>query len=343
MRWLFLPLFIAVLVGTASAVPLLPAEFSGTVTINGDPAPAGTVITARIGDCDCGSLTLATAGVFGGDALFDRRLIVSGGETDAGKTITFFVDGNAAGTTTYTPGTSASLTLAVTKGTTPGSSSGGGSPSGGSFMPATPVMAYTGSGSLQTDAAGAVQVETVITTTDGDASLSIAPGVRAEDRFGNPLTTVSVKSVPPADLPVPGEGETPVGRALQCEPAGATFDPAIEVSFTLTAEEWEHYEAGQFAVRLYNGVTDTWEPLATTVHPATRTITATVPHFTLIALFTVPAEVTLVSTTSPTEPAQTPGPEVSATTVQQTGLPLSWLTALVALAGVALLVHVRKG
>ncbi|MFY1642610.1 PKD domain-containing protein [Methanoculleus bourgensis] len=105
------------LVGTASAVPLLPAEFSGAVTIDGSPAPAGTIITARIDGRDCGSLTLETAGVYGGDATFDKRLLVCGGDDDVGKTITFFVDGvKATGTAVYTPGTSTRLDLAVTSG-----------------------------------------------------------------------------------------------------------------------------------------------------------------------------------------------------------------------------------
>ena len=105
------------LIGTASAVPLLPAEFRGSVTIDESPAPAGTVITARIDGRDCGSLTLETAGVYGGDATFDKRLLVCGRDDDAGKTIAFFVDGaRAAGTAVYDPGTSSRLDLAVTSG-----------------------------------------------------------------------------------------------------------------------------------------------------------------------------------------------------------------------------------
>jgi len=216
-----------------------------------------------------------------------------------------------------------------------------GGPSGGSFTPAAPVVEYTGSGSLQTDAKGAVQVATVITTTEGDATLSIAPGVRAEDRFGRPLTTVSVRSVPPGDLPAPGEGEAPVSRALRCGPDGATFDPPIEVSFTLTPEEWERYAAGQFSVRLYNSQTGTWEPLATTVNSATRTVTAAVPHFTLIAVFTVPVEETVATTAPLTDPTLTFGPVASATAVQQAGLPFSWLTGVAGLAGAGRLVRKR--
>lgn len=154
---------------------------------------------------------------------------------------------------------------------------------------------------------------------------------------------VSVRSVPPADLPAPGEGEAPVGRALRCGPDGATFDPPIEVSFTLTPEEWKRYAAGQFAVRLYNSATGAWESLATTVNPATRTVTAAVPHFTLVAVFAVPAEETVATTPPLTEPTLTFGPVASATAVQRAGLPFSWLTGIAGLAGAGLLVRVRRG
>jgi len=109
-------LSILLLIGTASAVPLLPAEFWGSVTIDGSPASVGTVITARIGDRDCGSLTLEKVGVYGGNGIFDRRLLVSGEEGDSGKTITFTINGKPAGTAVYTPGTSTHLDLATTSG-----------------------------------------------------------------------------------------------------------------------------------------------------------------------------------------------------------------------------------
>ncbi|WP_261597879.1 PKD domain-containing protein [Methanoculleus formosensis] len=78
--------------------------------------PAGTVVTARIDGRDCGSLTLATAGVYGGDALFDERLLVCGEDGDAGKAIVFLVNGTLAGTAVYTPGISTRLDITATSG-----------------------------------------------------------------------------------------------------------------------------------------------------------------------------------------------------------------------------------
>ena len=110
-RRILVLLLLLALAAPASAVPLLPMEFSGSVTIDGSPAPAGTVVTARINGSDCGSLALTTAGVYGGDALFDERLVVCGEDGDAGKAIVFLVNGMPAGTAVYTPGVSTRLDL----------------------------------------------------------------------------------------------------------------------------------------------------------------------------------------------------------------------------------------
>ncbi len=354
MRWLPLTLLLIALIGTASAIPLLPAEFSGTVTIDGNPAPAGTVITARIGDCDRGSLTLDTAGVYGGAALFDRRLVVSGEDGEAGKEIVFLVDGvRAPGTAVYTPGTSTTLDLAVTKEETsdddsPGSSGSSSRSSGSSTSPAPaataePVMEYTGRGTLNTDAGGAVRHATVITTAEEDASLSIGQGVVAQDKFGRPLDSVSVQTTSPGDLPAADPGTAPIGRAVRCGPAGATFDPPITVSFTLTPEEWDRVGAGErFVVQWYNSAAGTWDPHPTVIHPATRTVTATVAHFTLIAPFVeaVPVETPAAGGVEETGAARATTPDA-----EDAGLPAnqsSGIAAIVVLAGVVLAVSMRR-
>ena len=199
MRRIFVLLLLLALAAPASAFPALPAQFSGTVTIDGSPAPAGTVITARIDGRDCGSLTLA-AGVFGGDALFDERLSVGGEDGDAGKTITFLVDGVfAAETAVYTPGASTTIALAVTTGTvsggSSGSSSGGGSGSGGGPS-ATPTPAATVTEPTGADEEGAVGQETpapeATTASLIEPTLTFGPVVSA--------TAVQYAGLPPSWL-----------------------------------------------------------------------------------------------------------------------------------------------
>ncbi len=98
MRCIFYVLIIAalVLVGTAAAAPVLPGEFYGAVLLNGNPAPAGTVIIAQINGEPRGQLTTTVDGQYGGPGNFDPRLIVTSTEEEvnAGNvTITFLVGG----------------------------------------------------------------------------------------------------------------------------------------------------------------------------------------------------------------------------------------------------------
>ncbi|EJG06172.1 PKD domain containing protein [Methanofollis liminatans DSM 4140] len=103
-------LFLLALALPAGAVPVLPQEVYGTVTCNGTPAPAGTVVAALIDGVVCGRFSLDEAGVMGGAGTFDERLIV-GGES-AGKTVSFIVNGEAATETlAFSPGTVARLDL----------------------------------------------------------------------------------------------------------------------------------------------------------------------------------------------------------------------------------------
>ena len=199
MRRIPLTLLLVALIGTASGIPLLPAEFSGTVTIDGSPAPAGTVITARIGDRDCGSLTLTTAGAFGGDSTFDKRLLVSGEDGDAGKTITFLVDGKPAGTAVYTPGTSTSLTFVVTKGGTSGGTSSGSSGDGGGGGSSAPMSAATVTGPTATNTPDIDEEGTVRHTTP-ETTVATAP-LTDPTLTSGPVT--SATAVQRAGLPFP--------------------------------------------------------------------------------------------------------------------------------------------
>ncbi|MEA3229870.1 MAG: hypothetical protein U9P44_03065 [archaeon] len=59
-------IFILALVAVGYAFPQMPHDIYGTVTIDGTPAPAGTIITAMNSDnVTCGSFTVKTEGIYG--------------------------------------------------------------------------------------------------------------------------------------------------------------------------------------------------------------------------------------------------------------------------------------
>ncbi|MFA7198515.1 MAG: PKD domain-containing protein, partial [Methanoculleus sp.] len=112
---LLLLLGLAIGVSAAESVPSLPQEFWGALTIDGSPAPAGTVVVAAINGTASGSVTTTVAGAYGGSAAREGdHLLVSGADGQEGQTLAFLVDGTAADqTVTFTPGTAMQLDLTV--------------------------------------------------------------------------------------------------------------------------------------------------------------------------------------------------------------------------------------
>ena len=97
-----------------SADIILPEEFYGDIIVNGRTAPVGTVITAKIGSAERGSITTTEVGQYGGPGTFDGSLVVAGEEDEVGEAITFWVSGSRAEqTAVYEPGQSTDLDLTV--------------------------------------------------------------------------------------------------------------------------------------------------------------------------------------------------------------------------------------
>jgi len=110
-------LLFSLVTSCSAGAPALPCEFYGTVTIDGSPAPVGTILSAKIGDAERGRLVLEKAGEYGGSGTFDQRLKVIAEDTDlAGGTpdITFWINGQKAlQETKFQPGVSLHLDLSV--------------------------------------------------------------------------------------------------------------------------------------------------------------------------------------------------------------------------------------
>ena len=112
-----------------TSIPLMPAEFYGTVSIENNPAPVGTTITALLNGVVIDELTTIEAGVFGGIGIFDERLSVTIEDGDAGKhSIQFQVNGiSTERVEEFAPGTSTQIELNVmnanVEGSTPATTS----------------------------------------------------------------------------------------------------------------------------------------------------------------------------------------------------------------------------
>jgi hypothetical protein len=116
-RWLLCPLVVLALLLCAipvyADIPTIPHAFYGTLTISGSPAPVGTVVTAKVGGVECGSITTTVAGQYGGSGAFDPKLTVSG-DIATGATIYFYAGSSqAAQTYAFSPGAVTQLNLTV--------------------------------------------------------------------------------------------------------------------------------------------------------------------------------------------------------------------------------------
>ena len=72
--------------------PSVPASYYGDVTIDGEPAPAGTTIEAVVDGEVRGSITINESGQYGGPSNLDPKLTVQPPANSNNDTVRFFVD-----------------------------------------------------------------------------------------------------------------------------------------------------------------------------------------------------------------------------------------------------------
>ena len=129
--------FIAPVVYALPQVPPLPAAYHGNITVNGELAPVGTIIIAKIEGCEKGRITTNSSGRYGED--FYERLIVEGGKN--GDIVRFYVEGvKAKESVTWVSGcdpTPVDLTFIGVPTPTPTPPNGG--DGGGAFIPTPPI------------------------------------------------------------------------------------------------------------------------------------------------------------------------------------------------------------
>jgi len=102
-------LFMIYACGVASAQPPpIPADYSGYITINGEAAPEGTTVFAKIGDYN------STAVTVGSDGRYEYLIVMPPDTTYVGETIEFYVDPDSLGPT---PATAAAETDTYEQGT----------------------------------------------------------------------------------------------------------------------------------------------------------------------------------------------------------------------------------
>lgn len=226
--------------------------YNNNITTGGD---ATENITITLGKPDAGATPTSTATTAGVAAVSMTMTVPQ----TFGQSITF------TGVTSGKTGTSMLFDVAVVSG-------GGGapSPSGEGFVNISYFL----------DPAGRATVVITLTSTNGLVTMNIPSGTLVLDAQGNPLTNIQIVVL---STPPPPPGYVLVGRAYDCLPDGATFQPAMTLTFRYYEPSVPRGANEQDLVLAYwDG--EQWVNLPTTVDAAANTATVEVTHFTPFAL-----------------------------------------------------------
>jgi hypothetical protein len=135
------------------------------------------------------------------------------------------------------------------------------------------------------DADGVVHQTVVYTSPDGGLEIVVGSGTGVLTPGDEPVSALTVEKVC-NDIPPPPFNAYIVGCAFDIGPDGTTFDPPIEITL--------HYDPAQvpdgvaeedLVVAYYNIATGQWVILPSSVDTVGHTITATVDHLTLFAVY----------------------------------------------------------
>jgi hypothetical protein len=140
-------------------------------------------------------------------------------------------------------------------------------------------------------------------STDGNVDLTIPQGTVGKTSDGQPLSEISISKVAsppvlPGTTPVTNAqgvqvstvgNTTMVGLPYDLGPDGATFNPAITMTFTYDpAGLPAGFAETNLTIAYYNESTHSWVTLSDiTIDPVTNTITAKIDHFTDFAVLAV--------------------------------------------------------
>ena len=262
----------------ANGIPTLPHAFYGSVTVNGAPASNDTQVSAIV---DSGSVITNAqnpVATVGGSYGINSPYLLVQGDISPEATVTFYVNGvKAEGVTAIfeAGGGPTEKNLSVTIAAP--------SPGAGPTYYYIQTSLFGVLESYRISYSGELQETIEVTSDDGMLTLTIPEETLALDEDGNRLETleVTINETPPD----PPEDAHIIGLAYDFGPDGATFDPAITLTFSYDPEALPEGVAEEdLVLAYYDEDTGEWVELPCVVDTVNNIITASVPHFTTFAI-----------------------------------------------------------
>jgi len=150
----------------------------------------------------------------------------------------------------------------------------GGGGGGGGAAPAGVTYVYE-----DVSSSGEFTADVSIESGDGNVELDIPEGTIGLSEQGRRLVSIEVQEM--EDPPDPPAESEVIGLVYDFGPDGATFDPAITLTFHYDPDELpEGASEGNLTLAVWDDDSGTWLTLETTVDPETNTLTAKISHFT---------------------------------------------------------------
>ncbi|MBA7659320.1 hypothetical protein ES703_67297 [subsurface metagenome] len=193
-----------------------------------------------------------------------------------------------------------------------GGEDGDGGGGGGGGTPPTPptpgeILPIRGDGKI---------LETIeATSEDGMLTITIPAGTFALNEDGTPVSTLT--SEVDVSPPPPPEEDNIIGLAYNFGPEGATFDPAITFTWSYDPDTLpEGVTEENLVLAYYDEDAGEWVELPSTVDTVNHTITASVSHFTTLAIIArAPAPATFSLSDLYIQPAEVQSQEAVTITV----------------------------
>jgi hypothetical protein len=137
------------------------------------------------------------------------------------------------------------------------------------------------------DSAGRLTQAVEASSTDQKVKLTMPKGTVIKNRIGGIVSSVSIRPASETDTS-PGlpEYSMPVGRYYNLGPSGATFTPAITLTFKYDAGQVSATGESSLVIFRWNETTQQWEPLVCRIDASNNTVSAEIDHFSMYALMT---------------------------------------------------------
>jgi len=240
-----------------------------------------------IDSTDGGNVTDPGEGVFGS---YDNGTVVNLTATpDAGYTFMNWtgdvgtIANVSAASTTITMLGNYSITANFEPESEPAAPGGGGGGGGGGAVYYISVNMLGNISKYQISRDGDLEQAVEVSSQDGRITISLGKSTACLDKDGKRLANISADEE--TDLPSLPENYHIIGKAYELEPAGAIFDPYLNLALSYEDNSIPQYVAEQdIYIAYYNATAGIWVPLTSQVDTENNTVTAPVTHFTTFAI-----------------------------------------------------------